>query len=116
MSVLDRIHDYLRFGSVLGLSRMEELLRRLVTRGTDPMDEIMRRMRRSLEETSYINRYDRVLVNDDLETSFQELCTLIHTEQNRINELKKYITIIREQLLDITKGETYAASFIQGND
>ena len=29
MSVLDRIHDYLRFGSVLGLSRMEELLRRL---------------------------------------------------------------------------------------
>ena len=94
----------------------KELLRRLINRGTDPMDEIMRRMERSLKETEYVNRYDRVLVNDDLETSFQELCGLIHTEKERICELKKYITSIREQLLDITKGETNAASFIQGND
>ena len=94
----------------------KELLRRLIDRGTENEDEIMRRMRRSLEETDYINRYDRVLVNDDLEASFQELRAMILSEQDRINELNEYIEMIRTQLRDITKGETYAASFVQGND
>ncbi len=94
----------------------KELMRRLVNRGRDSMEDIMRRMRRSLKETEFINRYDKVLVNDDLETSFQELRSMILSEQDRINALNEYIEIIREELLDITKGESNAASIIQGND
>ena len=94
----------------------KELMRRLVNRGRDSMEDIMRRMRRSLKETEFINRYDKVLVNDDLETSFQELRNMILSEQDRINALNEYIENIREELLDITKGESNAASVIQGND
>ena len=83
----------------------KELMRRLIDRGRDPLDEIMRRMKRSLAETEYIDRYDKVLVNDDLEESFQELRRMILAEQKRINELSEYIIKIREELLDITKGE-----------
>ena len=83
----------------------KELMRRLIDRGRDPLDEIMRRMKRSLAETEYIDRYDKVLVNDDLEESFQELRGMILAEQKRINELSEYIIKIREELLDITKGE-----------
>jgi len=85
----------------------KELLRRLIERGTETMDVIQSRMRQSLRETEYINRYDRVLVNDDLEVCAKELRETILQEQDRINELHQYITKIRSELCDLEflKGE-----------
>ncbi|MBQ3846907.1 MAG: hypothetical protein II761_05010, partial [Bacteroidales bacterium] len=51
---------------------IEELRRRLEKRGTDSPEAIDRRVAKAEEEMTYAPLFDRVLVNDDLETAFKE--------------------------------------------
>lgn len=51
---------------------IEELRRRLVGRGTDSPEVIEERVAKAAEELSYADRFDYVLVNDDLETCLAE--------------------------------------------
>ena len=41
--IIDRIHEFNKFGMVLGLSRMEELLRRLKDDGEDEVFRYIRK-------------------------------------------------------------------------
>ena len=52
---------------------MEELERRLVGRGTDAPDVIERRLRKAHEEMQAQEKYDVVIVNDDLETALAQV-------------------------------------------
>ena len=51
---------------------VEELRRRLELRGTDTPEAIDRRVAKAEEEMTYASLFDRVLVNDDLQTAFRE--------------------------------------------
>lgn len=51
---------------------VEELRRRLINRGTDTPEAIERRVAKASEELTYADKFDYVLVNDDLETAFAE--------------------------------------------
>lgn len=52
---------------------MEVLRERLEGRGTDAPDVIERRLKKSADEMNEAHRYDRVIVNDDLDKAFGEL-------------------------------------------
>ena len=56
---------------------IEELHRRLVTRGQDAPDVIAKRMQKSWDEISHWGSYDYVLVNDDLDATFERLKTIV---------------------------------------
>lgn len=56
---------------------IEELRKRLIGRGTDSNDDIERRVAKAEEELSYKDRFDVVLVNDNLETTFEEAEVLV---------------------------------------
>ena len=56
---------------------IEELHRRLVTRGQDAPDVIAKRMQKSWDEISHWDGYDFVLVNDDLDATFDRLKTIV---------------------------------------
>lgn len=51
---------------------IEELRRRLVFRGTDSPEEIEKRVGKAAEEMAYADKFDYILVNDDLETALAE--------------------------------------------
>ena len=51
---------------------VEELRKRLVARGTDSPEAIERRVAKAAEEMTYADRFDYILVNDDLRTAFSE--------------------------------------------
>ena len=51
---------------------VEELRRRLVLRGTDSEEDIEKRVAKASEEMTYADKFDYVLVNDDLETALKE--------------------------------------------
>ena len=51
---------------------VEELRKRLITRATDPMDAIETRVAKAAEEMTYAPQFDKVLVNDDLQTAYRE--------------------------------------------
>jgi guanylate kinase len=60
-----------------------ELKRRLEARGQDGPEVIARRMQKSWDEISHWDGYDYVLINDDLETSFGRLKTIVTAERLR---------------------------------
>lgn len=52
---------------------IEELRNRLVGRATDSPEKIEQRIAKAGEELEYAERFDRVIVNDDLEEAIQEV-------------------------------------------
>ena len=51
---------------------VEELRRRLVGRATDAPEVIEQRLAKAEEELTYAPKFDRILINDDLETAYRE--------------------------------------------
>lgn len=51
---------------------IEELRRRLIFRGTDSEEEIEKRVGKAAEEMTYADKFDYILINDDLDTAFAE--------------------------------------------
>lgn len=60
-----------------------ELRRRLISRGQDADDVITKRMQKSWDEISHWDGYDYVLVNDDLDATFERLKTIVSAERLR---------------------------------
>jgi len=61
----------------------EVLAARLRGRGTETDEEIARRLSRLDYELSQQDKYDHVLINDDLETAYNNLCNLLDEEKNK---------------------------------
>ena len=51
---------------------LDELSARLTARGTETGDTLAVRMTRAAEELTYAERFDAVVINDDLETAVAE--------------------------------------------
>lgn len=51
---------------------VEELRKRLVTRGTDSAEAIAKRVAKASEEMTYADKFDYILVNDDLQKAYAE--------------------------------------------
>lgn len=61
---------------------IDELRRRLEHRATDDAEQIERRLAKAEEEMSYAPRFDRILVNDDLETAKAEAVDMLNNFLN----------------------------------
>ena len=72
---------------------MDELKRRLTSRGTDTERAIEARLIRARQEYAEADFYDYIIVNDDAEKAAKELSAIITAErcraENRINFLKE---------------------------
>ena len=82
-----------------------ELKKRLTGRGTETPEEIAKRLKRAVEETEYITKYDFVTVNDDFETCLNEIHDLILLRQEKMTERKEVALRLYEELLKITEEE-----------
>lgn len=51
---------------------VEALRQRLINRGTDSLEAIEARVAKAAEEMTYADKFDYILVNDDLETALKE--------------------------------------------
>lgn len=58
---------------------MQELKRRLVKRGTEDKVSLQTRLERAEEELTYADNFDYVVINDDLETAYNEVASIINT-------------------------------------
>lgn len=56
---------------------VEELRQRLVRRGTDTPDKIDMRIEKASSEITLADRFDRIIVNDDLARACREITTLV---------------------------------------
>ena len=74
---------------------MEELHRRLTSRGTDTTEVIDARMSRAAREVSHWDGYDYVLVNDDVEQCFRGVKTILAAERLKRSRQQGLIGFIR---------------------
>ena len=74
---------------------MEELHRRLTSRGTDSEEVIEARMSRAANEVSHWDGYDYVLVNDDVDSCIRGVKTILAAERLKRSRQTGLIGFIR---------------------
>ncbi len=82
-----------------------ELRRRLESRGQDAPEVIQKRMQRSWDEISHWDGYDYVLVNDDLELTFERLRTIVAAERLRLPQQPGLVDFVRRLQAEFAKEE-----------
>ena len=60
----------------------EILKQRLTDRDTESVDSLKLRLERAKEELTYADQFDRVIINDDLETAYQEVKCIVSEFMN----------------------------------
>ena len=81
------------------------LLDRLVGRGTETLEVVNERMLRAVEESDGIEKYDYILVNDEISVCMEEMHNIIQSEKNRASRNLEFIEVIRQELSGLTKGD-----------
>ena len=79
----------------------EELRKRLEGRGTETQEVIDGRMKRAIEEAKYMDQYDYLVVNDELDVCVEEMHHLIQGEHERCFRNQTFIEHMKREL----KGE-----------
>jgi guanylate kinase len=83
-----------------------ELRRRLISRGQDGPEVIAKRMQKSWDEISHWDGYDYVLVNDDLDASFERLRTIVTAERLRREQQPGLAAHVRRLHEEFEEGTT----------
>lgn len=76
----------------------DELKKRLVGRGTETIEQIDKRMSRAVDECDYMNKYDYIVVNDDLDECVDEIHRLLQAIHNAKENQSELIEKITEEL------------------
>ena len=74
---------------------------RLVGRGTETAEVIDSRMKRAVEESQGVEKYDYLVINDDLERCAKEMHSIIQGEHDRVSRNADFIDDIRKELKEL---------------
>src|SRR5574344_717250 len=83
----------------------KELKDRLVNRGTEDMDTINARLKQAVYESTFMDKYDYLLINDDLDTCVSKLRQIIKSEHDSVKRNLQKINIIRKDIKIFSEGE-----------
>ncbi len=78
---------------------MKELHSRLQTRAEDSEEIVLKRMQKAKNEMSHFDEYDYVLINKNLEETYNEIINLIHSSKKLTQQNKIEISSFVNQLL-----------------
>ena len=79
---------------------MEELKQRIINRGSETQESLMKRFKSAYKEINYISKYNYAVVNDKVENAVQKLEAIISAEKCRVDRIK-------ESILDSKEGTTH---------
>lgn len=78
---------------------LKELKNRIITRGTETIEQIENRMARAMKEIKTIEKYDYFIFNDNLTRAVDDLEAIISAEKNKVNRYSQEIVKIYEEEL-----------------
>ena len=78
---------------------LKVLKERITKRGTDSEEVISKRMKEAVKEISVADRYDYIVVNDELSVAVDTVKSIIKAERNKVdnNTIMKYIKKYEEE-------------------
>ena len=74
---------------------LNELSKRLSARATESSDEIKFRLSNAVKEIKHFNEYDYVLINENLEITFEKIKMIIEAERIKISRQKDLNKLIK---------------------
>ena len=77
-----------------------ELRRRLTGRGSESGEVIRERLARAKEEAEGMDRYDYLLINDDLDACVEEMHRIIQAQHARMSNNRRFVEKIRGELAE----------------
>ncbi len=80
---------------------IEVLKERLRGRGTEPEEVIIKRLKQATEEAADMDKYDYIVINDDLEECIKTVDSIIVSYACRTENNKEFIKQIRDDLKGI---------------
>ena len=78
---------------------LKELKNRIITRGTETIEQIENRMARAMQEIKTIEKYDYFIFNDNLTRAVDDVEAIISAEKNKVNRYSQEIVKIYEEEL-----------------
>lgn len=84
---------------------IKELKDRLVGRGTESMEVVLKRLQRAEEETAYIKDYDYIVENDCLEDCIETVHSIVVAEQHLAKHYGGIEQVLENQFNMVLKGE-----------
>lgn len=82
-----------------------ELAGRLRGRGTESEDVVKARLSQARVESGYMDRYDYIVVNDDLEMCVEQVHDIVQVQKFQAKRSTELISRLQHQLDDFLKGE-----------
>lgn len=76
----------------------DELEKRLIGRGTETDEQIKKRMLRATQEVEYMDSYDYLVINDDLEETVTTVHSIIQNEHFRVRNNYSFIEELKIEL------------------
>lgn len=84
---------------------VQEIYNRLHKRDTESEEVILKRMERGSEEVNVIERYDYLLINDDLSETVEELNDIVNSSRFTPERNEALIETIKQQFSDFLGGK-----------
>ena len=76
----------------------KELENRLIGRGTEETDTIKKRLKRAAEETEYIDNYEYIVVNDNLDDAVRDIHHIIQAASHKKDRAGDFIEALTDDL------------------
>lgn len=76
----------------------KELENRLIGRGTEEVDTIKKRLKRAAEETEYIDNYEYIVVNDNLDDAVRDIHHIIQAASHKKDRAGVFIEALTDDL------------------
>ncbi|NLY67791.1 MAG: guanylate kinase [Tissierellia bacterium] len=73
---------------------MNELKNRIVKRGTETKEDIELRLKNALNELKFVDKYDYIVINDEVDKAVNKIEAIIEAEKLRVARLKDIINSI----------------------
>ncbi len=67
---------------------MEELKQRIINRGSETQESLMKRFKSAYKEINFISKYNYAVVNDKVEIAVEKLEAIISAEKCRVDRIK----------------------------
>ena len=84
---------------------IEELRKRLTDRGTETEEEINKRLQQAKRETKVMDRYDYLIINDNVDDCVELLHNIIVSEHKRVENRLELIEKCKIEINNLLEGE-----------
>ena len=80
---------------------IEVLLKRLRARGTESEEVIARRITQAKTECTYMDRYEYIVINEDLDTAVKEMYAMVQSAKFTVSRRREFIDTVIDELKSI---------------